>query len=325
MIKIYSSTCRKLLLFLIPTLFVTETIAQNDYHPLLDTSVIWNFERVTECEPYTPYYHFHYSLLLEEDTIINDVEYHKLKKPAFEFTTPAWFSGEMEDCGPNPMETGYIGALRENTTLRRVYFLPAGETEESLLYDFSLEEGDTLVGYFSEIVYEPLTITIVDSVLIGSTYRKRWIISVEGSDIEYSIQYIESIGGLHGLVEPDPFFFMHGPVTTLTCYSNGDGIIYPDGDESCMIITDFDNHVAAEPGIDIFPNPSYGFITLSYKGSFQAGNSFFRVLDVHGRVIKEQTFTNSQTTISTESWPAGMYLLQVKSETKEIVTRVVVE
>lgn len=323
MIKFYSY--KKLFLLILFPFVLLETLAQEEYYPLLDTSAVWNYQRVMECEYYTPYYHFDYSLLLDEDTIINGVEYHQLKRPAFEFSTPNWFDGVVEDCGPNPIETGYIGALRENTMERRVYFLPAGDTEESLLYDFSLEEGDTLVGYFADILYEPTMVTLVDSILIGSTYCKRWVISVDGSDTDYSIQYIESIGGLHGLVEPDPFFFMHGPITTLTCYSNGEGIIYPDGDESCMIITHVENEIAEEPAIDVFPNPANGSFTLSHTGAFNAENTFLRVLDIHGRVIKEQTMTGPETIFDTESWPTGMYLLHVKSEEKEIATRVVVQ
>ncbi len=325
MIKIYPYRFKKLLLLLIPTFFLTETNAQDEYHPLLDTSAIWNFERVIECEYYTPYYHFNYSLLIEEDTIINDVEYHQLKRPAFEFSTPAWFDGVVEDCGPNPMETGYIGALRENIIERRVYFLAAGETEESLLYDFSLEVGDTLIGYISEFGFEPLIVSAVDSVLIGSNYRKRWIIPVDGSDIEYSIRYIESIGGLHGLVQPDPFFYLHSPVTDLICYSNGDGLIYPDGDESCMIITHSTNEFAAKQGIEVFPNPARGIFSVTLPTNLKTGTSHLRIIDVNGCVVKEQSLSHSQNSINTESWPAGMYLLQVISGQDEMLTRVVVE
>ncbi len=301
----------------------SDAMAQDQYYPLLDTTAVWNFERVISCQLYSPYYHFHYSLILWSDTVIDGTTYLQLKRPAWEFSTSAWFSGEVGDCGPNPMATGYLGALREDTTARRVHYLPAGATEESLLYDFSLEIGDTITGYLDDHFFfaEPGIISAVDSVLIGSQYHKRWNIPVEGADGEYHFQYIEGIGGLHGLVDPDPFYLLHSAITTLTCYSNGQGFVYPDGDEPCAIVTHAYQQGTTDIRLDIFPNPASGTVTLNHSAT---GKARLQVFGTSGKLISQHTLNTPEVIIDTENWPRGMYLLRVVNKGNSSTQRLVV-
>ncbi|MBK6397641.1 MAG: hypothetical protein IPF75_05100 [Bacteroidetes bacterium] len=47
-----------------------------------------------------------------------------------------------------------------------------------MLYDFNLEVGDTVHGYLGSWLFSNNldTVTAIDSILVGNSYRKRWSI-----------------------------------------------------------------------------------------------------------------------------------------------------
>jgi len=306
-----------LLLVVVLTLH-TAIQAQNNYHPLLDETSIWNFERTVECEPYTPYYGFRYSLKLDGDTSIANINYQKLYRPAWEFFKPAWFGGTVEDCSSYFIpETGYIGALREDTAARTVFYLAANQDEEILLYDFSLEVGDTLNFYFPDFVFQEGGINIigiVDSVMINGNYRKRWIVeeanSTEGAG---EIVLIEGIGGLHGLIDPDPFFLMHAPNTELICYTNDSGDHYPLDAEECAVITNV-HDTETHREIEVFPNPTSDNFSLLLPTSWVHQTTIIQVSDLTGRIVWESSSpTGTRIEIGTSGWKKGLYLLNIRN------------
>lgn len=311
-------------------LYANFTEAQSEYKPLLNTSAIWNFEHITECEPYSPYYGFRYSLTLEGDTSINDLIYQKLYRPAWEFFTSEWFEGTLEDCDDwNIPQTGYVGALRENIEERKVYYIAANEAEEKLLYDFTLDVGDTLEIYFPEYSFSEdmnSTIDILDSVLINGQYHRRWII--EGP-IEYGgdgdIIFVEGIGGMHGLVEPDPFFLLHASITQLSCYTNADGDLFPLDSGSCALITDvLDVENLAQ--IEVFPNPVSEHFSIDLPEVWVDHSTVIQVTDLTGRLIWESLAPQtSRIDIRTSNWTAGIYLLQVSNQSTQQSRRLVVQ
>lgn len=292
--------------------------AQGDYHPLLDETAIWNFERTVECEPYTPYYGFRYSLKLNGDTSIDNTSYQKLYRPAWEFFKPSWFSGTLEDCGSYFIpDTGYIGALREDTAERTVYFLAANQVEEVLLYDFSLEVGDTLNFYFPDYVFQEggnNIISVVDSVLINGDYHRRWIIEeADGTEGSGEIVIIEGIGGLHGLIEPDPFFLMHAPISELICYTNNSGDHYPLNSEECVLITDIVD-IESNQKIEVFPNPTSHNFSLIFPDSWMQLSTIIQVSDLTGRVVWEvSSLAENRIEIGTSGWKKGLYLLNIRN------------
>ena len=104
--------------------------------------------------------------------------------------------------------------LREDTALGKVFLYDTLQQNEYVLYDFNVQDGDTLFNY----VMPPPYIFIVDSVRsinypgIGS--RKTYYINSQASISPYNF-YIEGIGCKHGL--DYPLFEAIGAQQFLTC------------------------------------------------------------------------------------------------------------
>jgi hypothetical protein len=98
---------------------------------------------------------FYYYGLTNEDTIINSTVYHKLLR-----STDTVFSSNE-----------YYAALRQDVLAKKVYSYAYNASSEHLLYDFSVNIGDTVNNITgsstSAIVYS------IDSILIAGTYHKQ--------------------------------------------------------------------------------------------------------------------------------------------------------
>jgi len=114
-----------------------------------------------------------YSYTFSGDTLINNLTYHKLTTP---FAKP-YVGG-----------SGYRGAIRQDIVAKKVFFIPLREISEKVLYDFTLQVGDTVKV---KPYYSPRdTVQSIDSVLVGNTFRKRWQITY-GARSQFSAGQIQ--------------------------------------------------------------------------------------------------------------------------------------
>ncbi len=150
---------KKLCSLLLPVLWATTLHAQT-YIPFPTTHTIW---REQFCRSATDPYTTHNYGLKNDDTLINNITYHKLY-----LSNDTLFQ-----------ESEWIGGIREDS-FKRVYFRHAAMTGSSesdrLLYDFSLQLGDSLPanahnGQNNWLV--PMQVTQVDSININGTYHRR--------------------------------------------------------------------------------------------------------------------------------------------------------
>ena len=134
-----------------------------------------------------------YDYTIHGDTIILG----KLYKKLFISNTKLYIHhfGSQNCCSIYP-SNGYIGAIRQDTILRKVYIIRPSFNNDSLLYDFTLNVGDTLKSSLLSNSYIcdtlELIVTEIDSVLIGSTFHKKWIFNCY-------LDYIEGIGSSFSL------------------------------------------------------------------------------------------------------------------------------
>lgn len=302
------------------------------YFALTNESSLWNYERTIECEPYSPYYGFRYSMKIEGDTNIAGITYSRLFRPTWEFFVPEWFDGTVDDCFPWAIpDTGYVGGLRDNYGERKVYFVKAGTEQEILLYDFSLNVGDTLDFYFDPDVLmqleDPIIVASIDSVEIGNSLRLRWNFTTPnniGSD--NALQLIAGIGGTAGLIEPDPFFLMHSPQTSLTCFSMGNVHFYPPGTSSCEMITHTTDFPAPHDELILFPNPASTQLSVILPEKSIRKSTTIEVFDIGGRPVYQTRHNgNRMIQLNTENWNAGIYVLRMNYEGDSHVSRFVVD
>ncbi len=152
------------------------------YHPMPDSAAKWCVTYVWGmCGA-----HDEYTLYMKGDTTIGAYQYHKLYASGLTYCQgpPSYYSNQ------------YRGAFREDGS-RKVYTVKQFLSTESLAYDFNWLVGDTVLSG------PPFVVTSIDSILIGSTYRKRWwtnaYFGAAGGNGDASISMIEGIGSTAGI------------------------------------------------------------------------------------------------------------------------------
>ena len=125
-------------------------------------------------------------------------------------------------------ERFFAGLIREEN--KKTYFVPyriSLETllEESLLYDFSLKQGETFEYDMGGDYFETMYVLQSDYVLINNEQKKRLII-VQQNNPELVIDtIIENIGSLRGLLYP-LCYMCSGAFHELLCYTQNDELLY---------------------------------------------------------------------------------------------------
>lgn len=292
------------LLILIFTLLTGFAKGQTSvYHSFPDSNAAWNFHFESYCFSKGKGDE-NYSIILSGDTIINSKTYHKL-------TTPYVKSFSTGTCGGKT--TGYKGAIREEKAIKKVFYVSTTDTIEKLLYDFNMNVGDTVKGYIQSFSLPTADIVIsIDSVLVGSTYRKRWKINSD-----YNIQIIEGIGSTYGLFEHSPGSVTDLPDYSLICFQQNGQSLYPNATANCQHITPvytidkFSNH------INVFPNPSTGYFIIDFNNS---EIKEIKLSDLNGNVVLQKK-TNKQTQTKIENIKNGTYILTIIDSANRTINR----
>src|SRR6185295_5120412 len=213
---------KNILLFLFFIITCSAKAQTSIYHPFPDSGAVWNVHYSRSDLP-TCSAEDYFSYFYTGDTAIGGFSYKKVTR-SFVVTTGDYL---CNCCAPS---TGYMGALRDDTSAHRIFFVRAGHSQESLLYDFNLTTGDTLP--FDSICLCPTlfytVITSVDSVLIGTQYRKSF-------ETSFGNWIIEGIGSTFGLLEVGCADIADGFGWSLGCVSGNGITLYPDSSRQCEI------------------------------------------------------------------------------------------
>ena len=198
-----------------------------------------------------------------EDTIINAISYKKI----YMFLNTEF----------NKNTASYVGALREDDRKRiwlkmdtPLHFSKPGlfnDAEEILLYDFSVNEGDTIKSeYLNFYVGDAAVVGKIDTIQIGNTYRKK--IKIRGSEhypVDWPItgeyqEWIEGIGSPNGL-----FFtsFLNAPIghtaqNHLIGFKYQDEILYFDDSYPYFYPTNI--QAVNKNNMRLIPMPGTGFM-----------------------------------------------------------------
>jgi hypothetical protein len=74
----------------------------------------------------------------------------------------------------------------------------------------------------------------------------------------------------------------------------------------------------------IYPNPNNGEFNVKFNSS-KFANSTLEIFDVLGKKLHIQTLANDETTIKTENFAKGIYLVNLTQENQTITTKIIVE
>jgi hypothetical protein len=302
---------KKLFLFFFVLWQFNAAFAQtNVYHPFPSDSAIWN----VSYQDTWNYACREYSYSTAGDTIINSITYHKIQQQGQAFLMKKDYLDPFPTCTYQIIGNfnNYIGAIREDVAQKKVYIFRNTDSAEVLLYDFNLNVGDTIKGYFSEQYYDGIIVSAIDSTLIGAQYRKTWIIDPYcgwgTGDKRYSPQIIEGIGCTYGLLELP--CIEENTRKHLTCFSHRNQTLYPtyDATSACTLLTSINEKEGIENILSIFPNPSSGKFQLTLSNS-KSGT--IEVMDVLGNKILRSEIKNETTEVDLSDHQSGIYFVRI--------------
>jgi hypothetical protein len=291
------------------------------YIPFPDSNAVWRVDASTACPVnYIVWANSYYQYTMGGDTTIGLYTYKKIYQSGM-------FGGCLNDDSTSSTYGYYYqGGLRQDSINKKVYF-KYPSCPDTLIYDFSKQIGDTLnivyctyctSGCFSF----PVTISSIDSVLVGSNYHKQFHFISSSHTIVQTI--IEGIGSTGGLLEP--IYAEGGETWNLVCFShNTDN--YPDSSTSCKLITGISELPFINNQVNIFPNPASSEIKVIGNQYSVNGIDIYNMLGerVYQSLVNSHSssgiqpmtnapMTNTPITINVSALPPGMYFMEIRTE-----------
>lgn len=293
-------------------------IGQNNYVPIPENNVYWretSFFTVWLPNP-TPVYS-DYSLFVSGDTTIGVYTYKKLFQTGVTSSTmpPVIY-----------FTNAYSGAFRQDSLIKKVFFISQLDSIEQLLYDFNLNIGDTLPPSFNNDVLNPNTqgnfVLDIDSVLVGNQLHKRLLLNpvIGGTgliDTNYAI--IEGVGstfGFYHLIEPP---FETG--SQLICF-NHNSSYYP-VNSTCPFFVGESEPEFSNSSIVIYPNPFNEKVTLKFEKTLK--NGAISIWSQVGQLLFVQSnIEGNSIELIRNNLPNGIFILELKEANELIWTGKVV-
>lgn len=235
----------------------------------------------------------YYKDFIDGDTIFNSNEYYKIYQSGYTYEGwygyPGWYSY---------YEHSLHGYLREDNNKWYIFY----QNQDMLMFDFTLETGDTLKGF--QALYCPYDITVysVDSIIIDGDYKKRLQLCYNGwTNAAY---LIEGIGATTGLWAP---IYQFEWDEHLVCYAR-DGIsLWGLPTEQCNLAVNINENDEKRPSCSIVPNPAKDFSTVIIPAGI--GKVTFTLIDMMGSIVNRQSFDSpSINKIHLSPYNSGIYL-----------------
>ncbi|MFK7774376.1 MAG: T9SS type A sorting domain-containing protein [Saprospiraceae bacterium] len=236
---------------------------------------------------------------IEGDTIINGVNYKKMLKADGNPILANWnFSSFMrQDSSKKVFTSDHLG-------------------NETLIYDFGLAVGDTIVSNQS-----PDILTIVQAIdsieLNDGSKRKRLDLGSLSCPIDLEDEFwIDGIGGIYHVFTSLENLCAFDARVNLHCFSNNGISLFGlvDGD-NCFIINS--TNEIAESVIKIFPNPTQDILNLEYDETIKIEHLKF--YDFQGQLIRSLQVENHFSQISISEFPEGVYYLKIETAKSKFI------
>ncbi|MBP1672799.1 MAG: hypothetical protein H6Q25_614 [Bacteroidetes bacterium] len=252
------------------------------------------------------------------DTIINSKEYMKVYKQ----TQHQPFEFDID-------HSSYYAAIRNDSINKKVfvifkdqelvfdiygYQIPCNADDEFLLYDFSLNIGDTAIViddyYHSLNLYTVKRVNNIETiensdsliVLSNSDTVKRILLQAHNPNVGLvvsSYYILESIGSSSGLFQQFPCsFFYDGGCWELICYSHNNELLYSSSsnlNNDCFQPVTGVKVEEFESGSQniIYPNPSNGIVSINGV-DFENRSIILKIYDIQGReMVNKPIYTNT--------------------------------
>lgn len=289
---------KKIIVIILFSILTTMTFSQN-YYPLIEENRTWNVISVIITGPYpgdTSFSTLTYKFI--GDTIIDSTTYLKLYRSSEE----------------NPINWTLDCFMRENE--KKVWLKDISQDNEILMYDFSLNVGDSILDYSG------LTYLIIDSTgfeTIGQDERiKYYLSSIEMPDY-YHETWIDGIGSSKGICFGGSVLFVGGWTWYLCMSENGELIFMNPNYESCYLITEVSEN--NEPMIQVYPNPTKSLIILENIDNIEIES--ITLTNLKGQLIKQ--FNSKKTKLDISEISPGLYFLGIEYQNGFLTKKLLIE
>jgi hypothetical protein len=218
----------------------------------------------------------------------------------------------------DPSVNYYIGGLREDVGLKKVYFCPSGGTEQ-LLYNFDLAIGDTVNG---AIPGDTITVQSIDSTKVGNAYHKVFILKSKRQNAAGML--IEGVGHSGGLFEHYVYTFEFG--RKLLCFSVNNIRLYPIpmGDPyTCKLTVGMTELRDNKIQVIAVPNPTAGFTSLTIDCQSKYTVCIMNTLGQNMHTMTDLTI--GSLTLDLANYEAGIYYIQIKDDKGNVAIKKIVK
>ena len=180
------------------------TVKAQDYHPIVEEGKQWNVLFSYPWNPPEPQHKYTDIYKIEGDTLLDGVSYKVM------YTT------RNEDL----MGWSVCGVIRE-TEDKQVLYRRDGASYDEILYDFSMEVGDTIIMSGSGFYPDWMFVIETNEILINGEPRQQIVLEYPFGNGEQEV-WIEGIGSLYGIVDSGSLFLTGGSTNLLCYYEDGD-------------------------------------------------------------------------------------------------------
>lgn len=293
---------------------ITEVRAQQ-YQALPLSNAVWDMVWYKDPEGWIGDYPFllHYKYRILKDSIINNKTYQVYNKTSYNTT-----------CSFDSLVEPGVFFLRNDIDSKRVYLFDGNEETE--LYNFNLNVGDTLNGIiFSHHPDIYFTVNSIDSVIVVNTYHKRFVLYRDG--YFFRDYLIEGVGYSWGLLENAPTGFY--PFYELRCFHNNDQLGYINSfSGECALEVDTCLVSVFQPQLNwnfnIYPNPANAYCVINLpKTTYDIE---IAVLDLPGKPVLwlKPTSSSEFVNLDVSQIPSGIYLIHIKTPNQTFTNKLVV-
>lgn len=264
-------------------------LMSQNYSPLVKENVYWDVLEGNSQNLYIYDRGFRY--FFDGDTLIGNQLYSKLFYHPF-------------DTIHNPYPSFYVDTstvifsnyIREDTVARKTYILEPWNSNEVLMFDFSLNIGDTLNSTYTTDGSPIVVDTITDEILLNGVIRKKWT-------FDNGHFYIEGIGSSQGFFSPT--FTLLGHWLETNCVNDNNVHLYGN---RCFTILDVSEVDVFRNDFKVYPNPVEHNLIVERS---IADLVYFKLYDLHGRIVLRKKISARVVEIDVSDLPKGIYVFSL--------------
>lgn len=257
--------------------------------PLLSEGKQWNVLYNEFCGPMQPEKYITTCYKLEGDTLLDGVSYKLMHSTIYENLTHWSLNSILRE--------------EDNKVYYRQYLTDESFADEKLLYDFSLQPGDSIR---IDLYDDYLVLDSVCNIVVGNDTLKKYCFyySIDGFHSDDKEFWIEGIGSECGVLHVGDVTMVGGN-NTLLCYFYNDELLWHNEYFDTCYYTNLNVNENEIDKISVYPNPTTQKIII--EGVSVAN---INVYDSAGRLIMVKKGND----IDVKNIPQGVYVLSIISE-----------